>query len=836
MTKNSKIDAIRLDSNEAVMDVDLVNFCVNEVNPIDARVTVLENKEVVGEAPRDSKDYLRRNTAWVDLETGLTSSQTIIKVKNDIINLEDGLAGKGFINLPDTPDTYVGNADKIVTVNGLENGLTFTSAKPLIESFINLTDTPSAYKGNEGKYPQVNPTGTGLIFGGNPGGDVDGRFPIKFDSYVSAGGGTRYDNFYSDNSFVTKNCWLYGSGESTKGLDNGLIFSSYRESSAASSGSNTITQILHADNGKMYTRKGSMSHGSMVNPSPWAWQPWVENVSGFVDATKDTKLYGRRDGQWAEIVIPTPPPPPNTVLPHDHDKPQLGVTLNSSHVGLYPIVNSNLGIDFVAPPSSSSNSMIDKTPLDRDFNNYRTPGLYKINFTVQINNPKVGSGKLITGNFLQVSTFTNSKALLQELMDYSRLVIAYRYTLEDGSTWDKWEFPYASNNTMCRDDLTALQDLSHEGRFILPNLLTDAPPGLANEKKLHVENISLDHESQFKQILTCPKTLKVFTRTRNGMYPSQTTSWAEEVKYNNQLLDQPADLLSDVSSPGTYRAHRYALTSDWPLFDNSSFGILHVFSNRTQHLITDNGSMFSRVKESSGYKDWVNFNTIYTPQNGGNDPNTYYYPGIFYIKPTYSPHQWPTRIGEGCILNVYYIPEDNNGICQILTSTISGKVYNRKRLSPPDVYPSEWSEWIISGGQTSDVPPGGGTSGGLPYEQTVYKNTITTSNSGVSTVHFQNEYPTYIEHIVEFHCSASVDYIGSIVLPPVLQAVWKVGKCVEMRNFVLQPKGDTLIPTLGGDIFSSSSPYIYNKFKLEGLNIFDKSSKSIVKIVLREWK
>jgi len=66
-----------------------------------------------------------------------------------------------FIQLADTPDTYVDNKGKTLKVNADENGLEFTDS---YDTFISLTDTPASYTGNEGRLVIVNNEGTGLNF------------------------------------------------------------------------------------------------------------------------------------------------------------------------------------------------------------------------------------------------------------------------------------------------------------------------------------------------------------------------------------------------------------------------------------------------------------------------------------------------------------------------------------------------------------------------------------------------------------------------------------------------------------------------------------------------
>ena len=70
-----------------------------------------------------------------------------------------------FIDLPDTPASYEGNAGKVPAVNEEENGLEFiTVTGGGASSFIDLTDTPDSYAGAGGKIVAVKSSVDGLEF------------------------------------------------------------------------------------------------------------------------------------------------------------------------------------------------------------------------------------------------------------------------------------------------------------------------------------------------------------------------------------------------------------------------------------------------------------------------------------------------------------------------------------------------------------------------------------------------------------------------------------------------------------------------------------------------
>ena len=70
---------------------------------------------------------------------------------------------ESFLNLNDTPDSYVGQKNKSVVVKTDETGLEFTTISNTTE-FIALTDAPNSYTGQQNKLVAVNSSATGLVF------------------------------------------------------------------------------------------------------------------------------------------------------------------------------------------------------------------------------------------------------------------------------------------------------------------------------------------------------------------------------------------------------------------------------------------------------------------------------------------------------------------------------------------------------------------------------------------------------------------------------------------------------------------------------------------------
>ncbi|WP_270933399.1 hypothetical protein [Falsiroseomonas oryzae] len=82
-----------------------------------------------------------------------------------ILQGADGAAGD-LLALSDTPDSYAGQALRMLRVNSTEDGLEFTEAGGSgAETFPNLTNTPSSYAGQAGRAVVVAAGETGLGFG-----------------------------------------------------------------------------------------------------------------------------------------------------------------------------------------------------------------------------------------------------------------------------------------------------------------------------------------------------------------------------------------------------------------------------------------------------------------------------------------------------------------------------------------------------------------------------------------------------------------------------------------------------------------------------------------------
>ena len=67
-----------------------------------------------------------------------------------------------FLDLSDTPNTYIGNAGKVLAVNDNEDGISF--ADPAATTFKALEDTPNDYTGEANAVLRVNQTENGVEF------------------------------------------------------------------------------------------------------------------------------------------------------------------------------------------------------------------------------------------------------------------------------------------------------------------------------------------------------------------------------------------------------------------------------------------------------------------------------------------------------------------------------------------------------------------------------------------------------------------------------------------------------------------------------------------------
>ena len=109
--------------------------------------------------------------AEAEAGTNNTKWMSPLRVKQAFDDFFTGVA-TAFLGLTDTPSSYSGEANKLVSVTGAEDGLEFIDPPP--GDFLGLTDTPSSYSGETGKVPAVNGAEDGLEFITPGTGDVVG--------------------------------------------------------------------------------------------------------------------------------------------------------------------------------------------------------------------------------------------------------------------------------------------------------------------------------------------------------------------------------------------------------------------------------------------------------------------------------------------------------------------------------------------------------------------------------------------------------------------------------------------------------------------------------------
>jgi hypothetical protein len=93
------------------------------------------------------------------------SNVTVQQVPYNLIENNGSGGSTTFIGLTDTPNTYAGQGNRLVSVNATANGLTFITPPPAgATTFTALTDTPANYTGAANRYVTVNPGATGLQY------------------------------------------------------------------------------------------------------------------------------------------------------------------------------------------------------------------------------------------------------------------------------------------------------------------------------------------------------------------------------------------------------------------------------------------------------------------------------------------------------------------------------------------------------------------------------------------------------------------------------------------------------------------------------------------------
>jgi hypothetical protein len=108
-------------------------------------------------------DWLDTDILVGELFMNTADDKLWMRTDNGITLLSSsGAAYSQFIDLTDTPATYVGNANKYLKVNVLESAIEFEDFPDV--SFINLSDTPTGYTGYDGYSVIVDETNSALTF------------------------------------------------------------------------------------------------------------------------------------------------------------------------------------------------------------------------------------------------------------------------------------------------------------------------------------------------------------------------------------------------------------------------------------------------------------------------------------------------------------------------------------------------------------------------------------------------------------------------------------------------------------------------------------------------
>jgi len=107
---------------------------------------------------RKERDGLTFNFRRLQAGSGIS----IQELNDSIVFTASGEGGR-FINLSDTPKSFVGMNGKTFVVDEASNSLVFADLPtivPGIDNFLDLTDTPDSYEGSTGKYLRVSELGT----------------------------------------------------------------------------------------------------------------------------------------------------------------------------------------------------------------------------------------------------------------------------------------------------------------------------------------------------------------------------------------------------------------------------------------------------------------------------------------------------------------------------------------------------------------------------------------------------------------------------------------------------------------------------------------------------
>ncbi|AXQ69750.1 tail protein [Caulobacter phage CcrSC] len=98
-----------------------------------------------------------------DVDGGQTDGQ-LLRWSNAFSAWKPWTLDFSFLNLNDTPNTYVANVGKLVAVKGDGTGLEFVSSAANVNSFVDLDDTPGSYSGAPNRTVKVNGSASALVF------------------------------------------------------------------------------------------------------------------------------------------------------------------------------------------------------------------------------------------------------------------------------------------------------------------------------------------------------------------------------------------------------------------------------------------------------------------------------------------------------------------------------------------------------------------------------------------------------------------------------------------------------------------------------------------------
>lgn len=189
----------------------------------------------------------------------------VVRVNSGATALEFGVAPAGdFLGLTDTPSSYTGQGLKSLRVNAGATGIEFFAAAA--GDFLGLTDTPLSYSGQAGKVATVNMAETGLIFATASGGasaflglsDTPSAYTGAGGNFVKVNSGATGVEFVAPGSAPYARVYNSASISLTTAILTTLTFNSERDDTEAIHDTSTNTSRLTCQTAGTYLISGNV--------------------------------------------------------------------------------------------------------------------------------------------------------------------------------------------------------------------------------------------------------------------------------------------------------------------------------------------------------------------------------------------------------------------------------------------------------------------------------------------------------------------------------------------------------------------------------------------------